>query len=133
NDRLASTVQFLRLAGGDDRHGSPALRDETVRQTLEETRAIDFREAIETRPARRALGLAAGSLVLLLAAVLADPALARIAARRLFLPFGPDRWPQQTHLALIDKETPRKVARGEPFTLAVAVRKGERAPSSARA
>ena len=50
-----------------------------------------------------------------------------------FLPFGPDRWPQQTHLTLLDRETPRKIARGEPFTLAVAVGKGERVPASARA
>ena len=36
NDRLASTIQFLRLDAGDDRHGSPALREATVRQAVEE-------------------------------------------------------------------------------------------------
>ena len=46
---------------------------------------------------------------------------------------GGDRWPQQTHLSLVDAETPRTVARGEPFALAVAVARGESAPSSASA
>src|SRR3954451_16243063 len=41
NDRLASTMQFLRLAesGDDDRFGSTAMREATVRQTIEETRS----------------------------------------------------------------------------------------------
>ena len=47
NDRLASTIQFLRLNPADDRYGSPALREATVRQAIEETRSIDFREVIE--------------------------------------------------------------------------------------
>jgi len=134
NDRLTSTVQFLTVTSGDeDRFGSQQMRDETVRQTLEETRSIDFRHAVERRPTFRALALAAASVAFLLAVVAAEPRLSQIAARRLFLPFGSDRWPQLTHLTLIEKETPRKVARGEPFMLAVAVRKGERVPSTARA
>ena len=46
---------------------------------------------------------------------------------------GGDRWPQQTHLSLVDAETRRTVARGEPFALAVAVARGESVPSSASA
>src|SRR5262249_21781159 len=135
NDRLSSTVQFLKVTDveGDDRFGSRALREATVLQTLEETRSIDFRQAVEPRPAWRALGLATASLALALGVVAADPAMGRIAARRLSLPFGPDRWPQLTHLSLLTGETPRKVARGEPFTLGVAVAKGDRVPPSARA
>ena len=56
NDRLASTIQFLRLAADDERYGSPALREATVRQTIEETRAIDFREV------DRAAGRSSGRL-----------------------------------------------------------------------
>src|SRR4051794_34970543 len=123
NDRLASTVQFLRLGevGDDDRFGSAALRQATVRQTMQETETIDFRTVIEPRPVIRALALAAGSLVVASAIIVATPELSKIAMRRLFLPFGPDRWPQQTHLTLIDGETPRKVARGDTFTLAVTI------------
>ena len=58
NDRLASTVQFLHLTGDDERHGSAAMRAATVRQTIEETQAIDFRKVIELKPVLRA-GLAA--------------------------------------------------------------------------
>ena len=59
NDRLASTIQFLQLDADDDRYGSPALREATVRQAVEETSTIDFREVIEPRPVIRALGVAA--------------------------------------------------------------------------
>ena len=54
NDRLASMVQFVHLDANDDRYGSPALREATVRQAVEEASAIDFREVIEPRPVLRA-------------------------------------------------------------------------------
>jgi hypothetical protein len=133
NDRVASTVQFLHLSKDDDRYGSAALRAATVRQTLEETEAIDFREVIEPRPVQHAAGLAALALFVAGTLFAASPELSRIGLRRLFVPYGSDRWPQQTHLSLIDAETPRKVARGDAFTLAVAIGVGERMPATARA
>ena len=60
NDRLASTIQFVRLDAKDDRHGSPAMREATVRQAVEEASTIDFREVIEPKPVIRALAVAAG-------------------------------------------------------------------------
>ena len=75
----------------DDRFGSLELRDATVRQTLEETRTIDFSEVVERRPTYRALGLAAATVAVLLGVVVAEPGLSRVAARRLFLPFGADQ------------------------------------------
>lgn len=62
NDRLASTIQFLHLDSRDNRHGSQALREATVRQTVEEASKIDFREVIEPKPVVRALGIAASTL-----------------------------------------------------------------------
>ena len=62
NDRLASTIQFLRLDAQDNRHGSVALREATVRQAIEEAGKIDFREVIEPRPVMRALATAVGTL-----------------------------------------------------------------------
>ncbi len=132
NDRLASTVQFLRVGADDDRFGSPALREATVQQTLAETQSIDFRQAIDARPAFGAAGLALVAVAVGGLFLATAPDLSRIALRRLFVPFGPDRWPQQTHLTLLDKETPRKVARGESFSLAVAIGRGERVPPVAR-
>ena len=131
NDRLASTVQFLRQPA-DDALGSKSLRDATIAQTIEETRDIDFRQAIDPRPARRALGwsgLAVGLAALL---VVVAPMSSRFALDRLFRPYGPTQWPRLTHLTIVEAETPRKVARGEPFTLAVAIAKGEHMPSTAR-
>ena len=133
NDRLASTIQFLRLDAGDDRYGSSALRDATVRQAIEETSGINFREVIEPRPVVRALGLAAGALALAVLVVLAAPVSSRIAMRRLILPFGGLEWPQQTHLVLDDANTTLKLARGDSFTLSVKVRPGDKVPEAAHA
>src|SRR4051812_4546505 len=60
NDRLASTVQFLDMekAGEPDRSdilGSRSLREATIKQTIAETDAIDFREVVDPRPARKAM------------------------------------------------------------------------------
>ena len=133
NDRLASTVQFLRQARGDEAgQGSQALRDATVEQTLAVVESIDFRKVADPRSARRALGYAILALGLIGGVAATEPTLSGIAFRRLFRPFGPDRWPQSTHLTIVESETPKKIARGMPFTLGVAVAKGERVPSSAR-
>ena len=133
HDRLASTIQFLRLSPADEQFGSPALREATIKQAIEETRSIDFRQAIDHRPILQAAGLAAGAVALALLIGLAAPASSRIALRRLFVPWGQDRWPQQTHLALNENGTTLKIARGDSFTLSVQVRPGDRVPESAQA
>jgi hypothetical protein len=133
NDRLASTVQFLRQTRGDDpAFGSQALRDATVEQTLVEVQSIDFRQVVDPRAARKALACAVAVLALIGTVAAVEPNLSRIGFRRLFLPFGPDRWPQSTHLTVVPGETPTRIARGMPFSLAVAIAPGERMPSTAR-
>jgi hypothetical protein len=131
-DRLTSTVQFLHLDPADDRYGSSALREATIRQALEETARIDFRDVVEKKPVYRAVGLAAGALAIALGVMLLDPVSSRLALRRLALPFGGDRWPQRTHFVLDDQATTLKVARGGSFTLGVRVRPGDLVPESAR-
>ncbi|WP_435016661.1 DUF4175 family protein [Tundrisphaera sp. TA3] len=133
NDRLASTVQFLRAAESapESEFGSRALRDATVAQTLEQIRDIDFRQAVDPRPARKAAAWALAALALVGMIALAEPRLARIGALRLFRPYGPDAWPRNTHLTILD-ETPRKIAKGMPFALAVRIGEGERMPATAR-
>ncbi len=133
NDRLASTIQFLHLDASDDRYGSAALREATVRQAIEETSGIDFREVLEPRPVVRAVGLAAAALALGALVMIAAPESSRLALRRLMLPFGSLEWPQQTHLVLDEANTRLKVARGDYFTLAVKVRAGDKIPESANA
>ena len=133
NDRLASTIQFVRLDAKDARHGSVALREATIRQAVEEAGAIDFREVIEPRPVLRALAVAAGALCLGAALLMAAPVPSRIAMTRLFVPFGTTNWPRQTHLVLDEGQTTLKVARGDSFTLSVKVRPGDKVPESAQA
>jgi len=133
NDRLASTVQFLRQTRGDESSlGSRALRDATVEQTLVEVESIDFRQASDPRSARKAFAWATLAVALVATIAAVEPQLSGIAFRRLFRPYGPDRWPQSTHLTVVEAETPKKIARGMPFTLAVAVAPGERMPSTAK-
>ncbi|GAC1463379.1 MAG: hypothetical protein NVSMB9_00810 [Isosphaeraceae bacterium] len=133
NDRLASTVQFLALKPGDDRVGSRELREATIQQTLRETETIDFKDVLEPFLAWKALALAFGVLAFTILLVMIDPGLSKIASIRLFLPFGAEQWPRQTHLTLLKQETLFKVARGDPFSMSVAVGRGERLPPSARA
>ncbi|HEV3122086.1 MAG TPA: DUF4175 family protein, partial [Isosphaeraceae bacterium] len=130
NDRLASTVQFLKPDPLHGHEGSPALREATVRETVETVKSLDFREAIDPRPARRALGFAVGAIALCAVFFGFAPGLSRIAIARLIAPYGSARWPQLTHLKIV--EAARKVARGDAFNLAVAVAPGERMPASAR-
>ena len=132
NDRLASTVQFLRQVRGDDSLGSQALRDATVEQTRLEVEEIDFRHAADPRSTRKAVAWAFLAVALIGTVAAVEPNLGGIALRRLFRPFGPDQWPQTTHLTVLAGETPTKIARGMPFTLAVAVAPGERMPSTAK-
>jgi hypothetical protein len=133
NDRLASTIQFVRLDAKDERHGSPAMRAATVRQAVEEVSSIDFREVIEPKPVVQALALAAGVVGLGALLLVVAPVSSRIALTRLFIPFGPTTWPRQTHLVLDESQTTLKVARGDSFTLSVKVRPGDTIPESARA
>jgi hypothetical protein len=131
NDRLASTVQFLRQTRDDDRLGSQALRDATVEQTRLEVEGIDFRQAADPRSTRRAVAWATLAVGSIAAVAWAAPDSSHIAFNRLMRPFGPDQWPQATHLTILASETPTKIARGMPFSLVVAVAPGERLPSTA--
>ena len=129
NDRLASTVQFFRIA----RRRRPAR---LARPARGDGPADDGGDAVDRLPRGRRSPPGAPacwdgprrSVVVGLLLVAASPQLSAIGVRRLFLPMGGDRWPQQTHLSLVDAETPRTVARGEPFALAVAVARGETRP-----
>jgi hypothetical protein len=133
HDRLASTIQFLRMDARDDRGGSPALREATIRKAVDETSSIDFREVIEPKPVIRALLAASSALLVAAMLIMLAPATARIAMKRLLLPLSATTWPQRTHLLLEVEGTTLKVARGDSFTLSVKVRPGDKIPDSAQA
>ena len=134
NDRLASTIQFLRLAADNEDFGSPgASRGDDPPDPRgnagDRLPPRDRAEADHPGPGPGVVAAAAALAILVSAAPRRAPSRSGGSS----CPSGPDRWPQQTHLTLLDGETPRKVARGDPFTLAVTVGKGERVPASARA
>jgi hypothetical protein len=93
-DRLISSVEFLRQAEDDPVAGSAALRRAVIAETAAVTEGLDFNAAIS-----RGAPLRAGALALavaLAAAALAamNPLGARIALARLINPWGDLAWPQ---------------------------------------
>jgi hypothetical protein len=129
-DRLLSSVQFLRQAEDDPLAGSAALRRAVIAQTTAETERLDFSDLLDPRlPLRAALTTAA---VCLLAALLVlwDPPAARIAVARLINPFGSLAWPQRTHLLL--RRQVSRVAKGQPFEVEVIAAKNTRLPPQVR-
>ncbi len=130
DDRLVSSVEFLRQAEDDPLAGSAALRRAVIAQTTAETERLDFSDVLDHGPPRRAalvtlgIGLVAAILVLL------DPPAARIAVARLVNPFSDAAWPQTTHLAL--REPIRRVAKGQAFEVEAIDSRGVRLPAEVR-
>jgi hypothetical protein len=133
NDRLASMIQFQTAGAESSRYGSTELQAATIRQAEAEASALDFRQVIELRQVLLAVALAILTVGVGSVIVLAAPDSSTLALRRLFLPFAGDRWPQQTHLLLDENQTTLTVARGDPFSLSVRVRKGDKVPETATA
>lgn len=127
---LASAVEFLDQGEDDPTAGSAALRQAVIAEADAKAELLDFGDALQRRPARRA-GLAA--LAIMVAAMivgLLDPRSTRVAVARLINPFGSTSWPQRTHLAL--RERVERVARGQAFEIEVADRFGARLPDQVR-
>ncbi len=132
NDRLASTIQFLQEDGSNDPSrsaDSDALKKATIEQTLAETESIDFREAIDWRPIRRAWAGLFAAIAMAAVVVVFAPQTAAIAWARLVRPFGSDAWPKQTHLIVRDFD--EILARGMSFALNVGLDPGDRMPDAA--
>ena len=128
NDRLASTIQFLRLDASDDRYGSSALREATVRQAIEETSGINFREVIEPRPVVRAVGLAAGVLALAGLVMIAAPAFVADRHAAVDLPFGAWNGPSRPTSSWTTRTPPSTRARATSSRSSVKVRPRRQGP-----
>jgi hypothetical protein len=125
-DRLASTVQFLKQSELDVQAGSAALRRAVIVETTSVAESLDFSQAIERRPARRAL-LAAGAVGLVAAAIaLVAPHNARIAVARLARPWGNDAWPRVNNLAF--ENAPTRLASGQTFEVELVQDETHRVP-----
>ena len=121
-EQLSSAVAFLEMPEHDPAAGSLAMRQAVIATAEKLTAAIDPRDLLDPRPARRALawvlavGLVCGGLALW------QPQAVRIALARLWLPFSDACWPRRHELVLVDP--PRRVAAGSEVTLTLVDRKG---------
>lgn len=127
NDRLISAIQLSREplvdpagAGGGPSWNSPELVEALVRDAEEATEAIDFKRVVVGRHVGRIAAwgfLAAGAIAALsvLFPVYSTTYLKRIVG-------GGAKWPQRTHLVVLDFIDQRRVvARGDDTTIAVEV------------
>jgi hypothetical protein len=121
-DRLSSAVEFLKQSENDVQAGSAALRRAVIVETTAAVERLNIAEALERRPARRALGAAGAIFCLALLAIACDPLSARLALARLIKPLGGDAWPRKHDLAFV--RPPSRIASGQTFEVELQDRNG---------
>ncbi|HEV3022364.1 MAG TPA: hypothetical protein VGX76_07845, partial [Pirellulales bacterium] len=130
DDRLASTIEFLKQPENDPQAGSAALRRAVILETASQAEDLDFAQIIDARPAWRA-ACAAGAVVLVAAGIaLVAPGSARLALARLIRPFGADAWPRQ--YSVVFREAPTRLAAGQNFEVELLQDAQHRVPPNAR-
>jgi hypothetical protein len=116
NDRLISAIQLSRNPGPD---ASPELVDALVVDAEKITSDLDFSRVVVRRNVGKIAVWAVGLLLLITAGGFAFQDHASIYVKRLF--GGATKWPQRTHLEVLDFPNGRRViARGEDLTIGVA-------------
>ncbi|MEE8451710.1 MAG: hypothetical protein V3R99_07335 [Thermoguttaceae bacterium] len=126
-DRLVSSVEFLKQPVDDPIAGSAALRRAVIARTEAETDRLDFSEVLDRRPSLRAAVTSAAVCLLGAILVLSDPLSSQIALARLANPLGSVAWPRKNHLAF--RRPPDRVARGQAFEVELVDARGARLPS----
>ncbi len=124
NDRLISAIQLAREPGGEGARGgsfnSPELVEALVGDAAQAASAVDFGQVVVRRHVGWVAFWAALAAVVLAAGALASPAYASIYFNRAL--GGSRKWPQRTHLKVLDFTDHRRViARGDDLTVAVEV------------
>ena len=115
--QLASAISFLGQPADDAFGGSIELRRAVVFETDLAAEKLDFRRALDRRPAKRALLILGALLALVGLFALVQPQIVAVAARRLANPWSAAAWPQKHHLKLRDEV--RRVALGQTFEVEV--------------
>lgn len=138
-NRLANALEFLAQPLEDHLAGSSALRRGVVIDAQALSEGLDFTEAIDRRPARRAALACAAVGAAILAVIAIDAAVhlpggrpvnSWLAAQRLALPWRDLDWPRDNHLVV--KRPVAKLARGATFEIEVIDAYGAPLPSDAR-
>lgn len=140
NDSLASTVQFLTQSPEEQARlgGSEALRQKTMKETIEKAAAFDFSRILDRRAAALFGAGAFCALVLVGLVVWKTPSYSQIAFWRFVEPFGEHTWTRisvakQAPLDLLDQQDEDKkwdkldprgkkndvIAKGRPYFIRV--------------
>lgn len=118
SERLSAAVAFLLEEATD----SPALRRSVVAETEALATGCHFDAALDRRPLRRAVFVAALVLLVALGFVAASPLSALTAVARLALPWGGPKWPPRHQLEFV--QAPRAIPYGGDLNLEVLDRNG---------
>lgn len=108
-NRLASSVQFLRLADDDPTGGSAALRQAVIDSVEMDSRSLNFKSIIDFRPAMFAFSLAWIMFVFAAITAMRLPELARIGVIRIANPLGETQWPEPASERLTPSVKPPKL------------------------
>ena len=130
--RLSSAIDFLAQDETDQRAGSAGLRRAVVAEAEALAHNLDFRLAIDSRPARRAwvAAFSAALAAAFLATMFDDAKAARTALARLAMPWRSDlAWPRLHTLEFV--KAPQKLATGDDFEIELVDRSG-RLPDAVR-
>lgn len=126
-DRLRAVVEF------SDRTvpGSDAMKQRVIAQAEDMAQAVDFGNTVIAKPTTLSLLGGLGAIVLLwLIGSFLVPNYAKIAAARLFSPFGENPWPKRQRIDVLS-QTPQRLPAGQRFDVKMKLGKGDR--SSLRA
>ena len=116
-DRLVSAIQLARAPEAPDR--SPELVSAVVDDATKLTSEMDFKDVLVGKHVGKIGAWAGGAMALVLVLAVAFPVYASTYLTRLV--GGARKWPQQTHLKVLDFVDGKRVwARGEDLTIAVA-------------
>jgi hypothetical protein len=129
-DRLLSAVEFLARQEDDPIAGSPALRRWVIQRATDESRGVDFNQAVSPRPVVRTVLFSMVVCAAAAALLILDPAASRTAVARLFNPLNNAAWPQKNHLAI--RRPVERVGRGQPFEIEVIDSQGTPLPEEVR-
>jgi hypothetical protein len=138
-DRLANALEFLAQPLDDHLAGSAALRRGVVIDAQALSEGLNFTEAIDRRPARKAIVWCAAAAAVLAVVFVIDAAVhlpagrpmnSWLAAQRLALPWSDLEWPRENHLMV--KQPVTKLARGAAFEIEVIDEFGAPLPADAR-
>lgn len=129
-DRLVSSVEFMKQSEDDPVAGSAALRRAVISQTTAEAERLDFSKVINARPPLRAAMVAVSICLLAAILLVVRSEASSTALLRLANPLTERTYPQKTHLMLCREV--RRLARGQAFQLEVVDRDGRKLPKEVR-